>query len=106
MTHIQVQDWRKCVSYVIIIVMEIYAAPKLSKYMTALNAYNDKSFTYKINYTHTHTHTHTHTTHTPHSRTHTQARSKKFLLRKIRQGNKGRRLETSSKEMGFQCVSK
>ena len=29
--------------------MEIYAAPKLSKYMTALGAYNVKSFTYEIN---------------------------------------------------------
>ena len=28
--------------------MEIYAAPKLSKYMTALGAYNVKSFTYKL----------------------------------------------------------
>ena len=57
-----------------IIIMEIYAAPKLSKYMTALGAYNVKSFTYiLINtctstpthpHTHTHTHTHTHPTHT------------------------------------------
>ena len=29
--------------------MEIYAAPKLSKYMTALSAYNVKLFTYEIN---------------------------------------------------------
>ena len=46
-------------------IMEIYAMPKLSKYMTALGAYNVKSFTYEINqhmheYTHTHTHTYTH----------------------------------------------
>ena len=36
-------------------IMEIYAAPKLSKYMTELGAYNVKSFTHKINpvsYTH------------------------------------------------------
>ena len=87
------------------------AAPKLSKYMTALGAYNVKSFTYEINqhthehtHIHTHTHTHTHTHHTtPHThththhthththaraltqlRTHTQALSKKFVLRKVR----------------------
>ena len=50
--------------------MEIYAAPKLSKYMTALDAYNVKSLTYKLinpcTSTHTHPHTHTHT-HTPHT---------------------------------------
>ena len=84
--------------------MEIYAAPKLSKYMTALGAYNVKSFTYKLintcTSTHTHSLTHTHHTHTSarmraHTRPHTQARSKKFVLRKIRQRNKSRRLETS-----------
>ena len=77
--------------------MEIYAAPKLSKYMTALGAYNVKSFTYEINQhmhvralacahartytrmhthacTHTHTHTHTHmlTSMLTHARTHKQ----------------------------------
>ena len=47
---------------IIIIITEIYAAPKLSKYMTALGAYNVKSFTYEINqHMHEHTHTHTHT---------------------------------------------
>ena len=83
------------------IIMEIYAAPKLSKYTKALGAYNIKSFTYEINqhmharahmhihtqthtahtqtdtltHTHTHTYTHTHThTHT-HTRTHTHART-------------------------------
>ena len=41
--------------------MEIYAAPKLSKYMTALGAYNVKSFTYEINqHTHEHARTHKH----------------------------------------------
>ena len=70
--------------------MEIYAAPKLFRYATALGNYNIKSFTYEINQhsvclhthtphthkTHTHTHTHTHTyrqthihTHTPHTHT-------------------------------------
>ena len=49
---------------IIIIIMEIYAAPKLSKYMTALGAYNVKSFTYEINqHMHEYTHSHTHTTH-------------------------------------------
>ena len=124
---------------VIIIIMEIYAAPKLSRYMTVLGPYNVKSSTYEINqhthvrarthththtptthscaHTHTHTHTHTHIpqTHTrtrararalTHERTHTQARSKKFVLRKIRQRNKSRRLETLMKEMGFQSLSK
>ena len=101
--------------------MEIYAAPKLSKYMTALGAYNVKSFTYKLintctsthphTHTLTHTHTHTHHTHTSarmraQTRPHTQARSKKFVLRKIRQRNKSRRLETLLKEMGFQSLSK
>ena len=62
---------------IIIIIMEIYAAPKLSKYMTALGAYNVKSFTYDkfsntCTSTHTHTHTHTHTR--THTRTHTHAR--------------------------------
>ena len=33
----------------IIIIMEIYAAPELMKYTTALGAYNIKSFTYEIN---------------------------------------------------------
>ena len=104
----------------LLIIMEIYAAPKLSKYMTAPGAYNVKSLIYEINqhmheYTHTpthsHTHTYTHTTHTnarmrAHTRPHTQARSKKFVLRKIRQRNKSRRLETLLKEMGFQSLSK
>ena len=45
-----------------IITMEIYAAPKLSKYMAALSAYNIKSLTYEINqHTHAHAHTHRHT---------------------------------------------
>ena len=50
----------------IIIIMEIYAAPKLSKYTTALGAYNINTFTHEINQ-HMHTHTrararaHTHT---------------------------------------------
>ena len=45
----------------IIIIMEIYAAPKLSKYMTALGAYNVKSFTYEINqHRHEHARTHKH----------------------------------------------
>ena len=52
--------------------MEIYAAPKLSEYMTALGAYNVKSFIYEINqYTRARAHTHTHT--------HTRART--FLLK-------------------------
>ena len=99
----------------LIIIMEIYAAPKLSKYMIALGAYNIKSFTYEINqHTHTHTHTHTHActfthahihTHT-HTHTHTQASSKKFVPRNIHQRNKSRRLETLLKEMGFQSLSK
>ena len=105
---------------IIIIIMEIYAAPKLSKYMTALGTYNVKSFTNKLinTCTSTHTHPHTHTltyTHTHHTNTsarmrtqtlpHTQARSKKFVLRKIRQRNKSRRIETLLKEMGFQSLS-
>ena len=55
--------------------MEIYAAPKLSKYMTSIGAYNVKSFTYEINqHMHARAHTHTHTTHTHaciHMRAHT-----------------------------------
>ena len=42
--------------------MEIYVAPKLSKYTTALGAYNIKSFTYEINQ-HTRARAHTHTPH-------------------------------------------
>ena len=102
--------------------MEIYAAPKLSKYKTALGAYNIKSFTYQRNqhthacarasarthtHPHTHTHTHTHTTHTharTHARTHTRARYRKFVLRKIRQRNKSRWLKTLFKEMGFRSL--
>ena len=54
------------------LMMEIYAAPKLSKYTTALGAYNIKSFTYEINqHTHTHTYIHTHTCMHIHTRTHT-----------------------------------
>ena len=53
--------------------IEIYAAPKLSKYMTALGAYNVKSFTYKFNQlTHENTHTHIQTPHT-YARLHTHA---------------------------------
>ena len=53
--------------------MEIYTAPKLSKYMTALGVYNAKSFTYELNQ-HTHEHTHTHTRMRAHTcaLTHTQ----------------------------------
>ena len=41
-------------------IMEIDAAPKLSKYMTAPGAYNVKSFIYEINqYTRARAHTHT-----------------------------------------------
>ena len=43
--------------------MEIYTVPKLSKYTTALGAYNIKSFTYEINQ-HTRARAHTHTHHT------------------------------------------
>ena len=53
----------------LLLIMEIYAAPKLSKYMTALGGYNVKSFTYEINQ-HMHKHTHTHHTHTPHTHAH------------------------------------
>ena len=53
------------------IIMEIYAAPKLSKYTTALGAYKIKSFTYKINqHTHARTHTHTRAHALTHARTH------------------------------------
>ena len=53
--------------------MEIYAAPKLSKYMTALGADNVKSFTYEINqHTHARARTHTHNTHTHTHHTHTR----------------------------------
>ena len=51
--------------------MEMYAAPKLSKYMTALGAYNVKSFTYEINQdTHEHTHTRARTRAVTHALTH------------------------------------
>ena len=69
--------------------MEIYAAPKLSQYMTALGAYNVKSFTYEINQhmhkhtsTPTDTHTHTHTAHTrARARALTHARTHKHVVR-------------------------
>ena len=64
----------------------VLAASKLSKYVTALSAYNVKSFTYEINqdmhehthtHKHTHTHTHTHTpTHTPHTNTRARAHAR------------------------------
>ena len=50
--------------------MEIYAAPKLSKYTTALGAYNIKSFTYEINQ-HTHSRARTHTRMHAHTHAHT-----------------------------------
>ena len=64
-----------CTDIIILVIMEIYAAPKLSKYTTALGAYNIKSFTHEINqhmheYTHTPTHKHTH-----HIHEHAHARS-------------------------------
>ena len=55
-----------------IIIMEIYAAPKLSKYMTAQGAYNVKSFTYEIN-EHTHELIHTRTHACAHAHTHKHA---------------------------------
>ena len=58
----------------IIVIMEIYNAPKLSKYMTTLGAYNVKSFTYEINqHMHEHKHTHTHTPHHTHTHVHMHA---------------------------------
>ena len=60
-------------------IMEIYAAPKMSKYTTALGAYNIKSLcSYEINqHTQSRAHTHTHThTHTPRARAHTQTRAR------------------------------
>ena len=66
------------VMMIMIIIMEIYAAPKLSKYMTALGAYNVISFTYKLintctsTPTHPHIHTHTYTPHT-HERAHARS---------------------------------
>ena len=68
--------------------MEIDAAPKLSKYMTALGGNNVKSFTYEINqhmhvhaqtHPHTYTLTHTHTHHT-HTHTHTSAHVRYSVL--------------------------
>ena len=58
--------------------MDIYAAPKLSKYMTALGTYNVKSFTYKLINTCTSTPTHPHIrthTYTPHTHERAHARS-------------------------------
>ena len=90
---------------IIRMIMEIYAAPELSNYTTALGAYNVTSITYEINqhthaseHIHTHTYTRTTQTHMPHTHTHShkhththththihiRARSKKFVLRKIR----------------------
>ena len=69
--------------------MKIYDAPKLSRYTTALGA--GKSFTDEIN---------------QRTHTHTRARGKRFAQRKIRQRNKGRRLEILLKERSFQSLSK
>ena len=61
---------------IIVIIMETLAAPKLSKYTTALGAYNIESFTHKINQQmhahppHTHTHTLVHTCTLTNVRTH------------------------------------
>ena len=63
-------------------IMEIYAAPKLSKYMTALGAYNVKPFTYEINqHTHEHTQTHTHTHTRTRTHTHTHTHTHKHVVR-------------------------
>ena len=50
--------------------MEIYAAPKLSRYTTALGVYNIKSFTYEINQ-HMHIYICTHIHAQTHARVHT-----------------------------------
>ena len=64
---------------IIIIIMEIDAAPTLSKYMTALGACNVKSFTYEINQ---HMREYTHTlTYTPHAHALTQAHTHKHIVR-------------------------
>ena len=64
--------------------MEIYAAPKLSKYTTALGAYNIKSVTYEINQhtrsrARTHTRMHAHT----HAHTHTEQVKSRHLQKKL-----------------------
>ena len=48
MVDVKIQFLTKSHRHKIIMIMKIYAAPKLSKYMTALGAYNVKSFTYQI----------------------------------------------------------
>ena len=66
--------------------MEIYAAPKLSKYMTALGAYNVKPFTFDINqHMHEYTHTQVHTCVLRHARTHKHVVRNLYLGKYVRE---------------------
>ena len=101
--------WPELWQQPLIIIMEIYDVPKLSRYMTALGTYNSKSFTYKVNpHTHARTHACTHT----HTHTHTQTERERgahgqiFAQRKICQKNKDRKLATLLKEIKLQNLSK
>ena len=80
--------------------MKIHAAPQLSKYTTALGAYNIKSFTYEINQhtyararARTHTHTHTHHIHTR-ARSPTHARTREHVVRNSCRGKYARETKT------------
>ena len=73
----QSERWPWGHNITIMIIMESYAAPKLSKYTTPQGTYDIKSFTYEINQhmhtdrqTDTHTHTHTCVHVLTHARTH------------------------------------
>ena len=67
--------------------MEIYAAPKLSKYRTAVGTYNVKSFTYKLINTcmSTHIHTQVHTCVLRHARTHKHVVRNSYLGKYVRE---------------------
>ena len=79
----QSERWPWGHNITIMIIMESYAAPKLSKYTTPQGTYDIKSFTYEINQ-HMHTdrqtdtHTHTHMRACAHTCTHTQSCINKY----------------------------
>ena len=62
--------------------MEVYDAPKLSRYTTAMGAYNCKSSIYGIKqHTHTRARAHARTHVLTHARTHTHAHTLEHVVR-------------------------
>ena len=86
--------------------MEIYDAPELSRYRTALGVIKEYHLPVKLTHTHT-PHTHARARTRTHTRTHahTWEHAKIIAQTKIRQRIKGRS-ETLLKEVSFQSLSK